>query len=53
MLTTGLAGVGLPPPEQALPDLRHRLGPAPLTVLFEAVAGLRACAPSPPAAQTP
>jgi Insertion element 4 transposase N-terminal/Transposase DDE domain len=39
-LTAGLAGLDLPSPsEKALRDLRRRLGPAPLKVLFEVVAG--------------
>jgi Insertion element 4 transposase N-terminal/Transposase DDE domain len=39
-LTAGLAGLKLPAPsEKALRDLRRRLGPAPLKVLFEVVAG--------------
>src|SRR5437763_6571273 len=39
-LTTGLAGLGLvAPSENALRDLRRRLGPAPLKALFEVVAG--------------
>jgi hypothetical protein len=42
-LTAGLAGVDLPPPEQALRDLRRRpRGRRCLKALFEAVAGLRA-----------
>ena len=36
----GLAGLGLPrPSEEALRDLRRRIGPAPLKALFEIVAG--------------
>ena len=39
-LTAGLAGLGLAAPsEKALRDLRRRLGPAPLKLLFEIVAG--------------
>lgn len=39
-LTTGLAGLGVRrPSEKALRDLRRRLGPAPLKMLFEVVAG--------------
>jgi hypothetical protein len=39
-LACGLAGMELPcPSEKALRDLRRRLGPAPLKVLFEVVAG--------------
>ena len=39
-LTAGLSGLGLPrPSEKALRDLRRRVGPAPLKVLFEVVAG--------------
>jgi hypothetical protein len=39
-LTAGLAGLEVPrPSEKALRDLRRRLGPAPLKVLFEVVAG--------------
>jgi hypothetical protein len=39
-LTAGLAGLDLPAPsEKALRDLRRRLGPEPLRVLFEVVAG--------------
>ena len=39
-LTAGLAGMDVPrPSEKALRDLRRRLGPAPLKVLFEVVAG--------------
>lgn len=39
-LTAGLAGMDLPrPSENALRDLRRRLGPGPLTALFEVVAG--------------
>jgi hypothetical protein len=40
MLTGGLEGLDLPcPSEKALRDLRRRLGPAPLKMLFEVVAG--------------
>jgi hypothetical protein len=39
-LTAGLAGLDLPSPsEKALRDLRRRLGPAPVKMLFEVVAG--------------
>lgn len=39
-LTAGLVGIVAPSPsEKALRDLRRRLGPAPLKVLFEVVAG--------------
>jgi hypothetical protein len=39
-LTAGLAGIPLPcPSEKALRDVRRRLGPAPMKVLFEVVAG--------------
>jgi hypothetical protein len=39
-LTAGLAGLPVPhPSEKALRDLRRRLGPAPMKVLFEVVAG--------------
>ena len=39
-LIGGLAGLGVPcPSEKALRDLRRRLGPAPLKMLFEVVAG--------------
>jgi hypothetical protein len=39
-LTAGLAGMSVPcPSEKALRDLRRRLGPAPMKVLFEVVAG--------------
>ena len=39
-LTAGLSGLTLPiPSEKALRDLRRRLGPAPLQVLFKVVAG--------------
>jgi hypothetical protein len=39
-LTAGLAGLGVAcPSEKALRDLRRRLGPAPLKMLFEVVAG--------------
>ena len=39
-LTTGLAGLEVPSPsEKALRDLRRRLGPAPMKLLFEVVAG--------------
>ena len=39
-LTAGLAGIPVPcPSEKALRDLRRRLGPAPMKVLFEVVAG--------------
>src|ERR671925_1885906 len=44
-LVAGLAGLGLAAPsEKALRDLRRRLGPAPLKLLFEIVAR----APGPP-----
>jgi hypothetical protein len=39
-LTTGLAGLQVPSPsEKALRDLHRRLGPAPMKLLFEVVAG--------------
>jgi transposase IS4-like protein/DDE family transposase len=39
-LTAGLAGLPVPcPSEKALRDLRRRLGPAPLKLLFEVLAG--------------
>ncbi|MFF3159984.1 transposase, partial [Streptomyces sp. NPDC057910] len=39
-LTAGLGPLGCPPPsEKALRDLRRRLGPAPLKMLFETLAG--------------
>ena len=39
-LTAGLAGLDMPrPSEKALRELRRRLGPSPLKVLFEVVAG--------------
>ena len=39
-LTCGLSGLGVAcPSEKALRDLRRRLGPAPLKMLFEVVAG--------------
>jgi len=39
MVTVGLAGVGPPPPEQALPDLRRRLGPGAVEGPVRVVAG--------------